>query len=109
MRFLIDTQLPRELARRLNQDGYEAVHVLELSLANCPDNDLWHWAGIHDAAIVTKDEGFAEWVLVGRAGPRVIWLRIGNCTNAELMVWLLPKWSDVAGSLQRGERLVEIV
>lgn len=59
--------------------------------------------------IVTKDEDFAEWVLAGRPGPPVVWLRIGNCMNAELMAWLLPQWSHVAEALERGERLVEIV
>jgi predicted nuclease of predicted toxin-antitoxin system len=109
VRFLIDTQLPRLLARRLQDAGHEAVHVLDLSLAQCPDNDLWHHARDHDMVIVTKDEDFAEWVLAGRHGPSVVWLRIGNCTNIELVAWLLPQWSHVAEALQSGECLVEIV
>lgn len=109
MRFLIDTQLPKVLALRLQEVGHQAVHVLEISLAQCPDNDLWRYAEDHNTVIVTKDEDFAEWVLAGRAGPPVVWLRIGNCTNAELMSWLLPQWSSVAEARERGERLVEIV
>lgn len=109
MRFLIDTQLPKVLARRLEEAGHQAVHVLELSMAQCPDNDLWRYAEEHDTVIVTKDEDFAEWVLAGRLGSPVVWLRIGNCTNAELMAWLLPQWSHVTEALERGERLVEIV
>jgi predicted nuclease of predicted toxin-antitoxin system len=106
---LIDTQLPKVLALRLQEGGHQAVHVLEISLAQCLDNDLWRYAEDHNTVIVTKDEDFAEWVLAGRPGPPVVWLRIGNCTNAELMEWLLPQWSYVAEALERGGRLVEIV
>lgn len=83
-------------------------HVLELALAQSPDGDLWQYAIKHAAVIVTKDEDFAEWVLTGRSGPFVVWLRIGNCTNAELIEWLLPLWPQVVEALQRGDRLIEV-
>jgi hypothetical protein len=39
----------------------------------------------------------------------VVWLRVGNCTNAELVDWLLPVWPDVVNAMESGERLVEVL
>jgi predicted nuclease of predicted toxin-antitoxin system len=108
LRFLVDTQLPRILVHRLQQEGHEAEHVLDLDLGQSPDNDVWRYAEKNGAVIVSKDEDFAQWVMSGRSGPGVVWLRVGNCTNAELVEWLLPVLSNVAGTLESGERLVEV-
>ena len=34
MKFLIDAQLPRRLAGRLREVGFDAIHTLDLPLAN---------------------------------------------------------------------------
>ncbi len=108
VRFLIDTQLPKLLAKRLRETGYESDHVLEIALGQSPDNDIWQYAAAKGAVIVTKDEDFAEWVLAGRSGPAIVWLRIGNCTNAELLASLLPAWPQVIEALEAGDRLIEV-
>jgi predicted nuclease of predicted toxin-antitoxin system len=105
---LIDTQLPALLAKRLGEAGYEARHVLEIGLGQSPDNDIWRHAGADGAVIVTKDEDFSEWVLAGRPGPAVVWVRAGDCTNTELQASLLPAWPQVIEALGSGDRLVEI-
>ena len=109
MRYLIDTQLPKALGRKLREIGYSAEHALELALGQSSDNDLWQYAIQSQSVIITKDEDFAEWILSGRPGPSVVWLRIGNCTNTELIVWLLPHWPEVIEALEHGERLVELI
>jgi len=108
MKFLIDTQLPKLLAKRLREMGYEAEHVLEIALGQSPDNDIWRFAAANGMVIVSKDEDFAEWVLAGRLGPAVVWLRVGNCTNSELLASLLPAWPRVIEALEAGDQLIEI-
>lgn len=109
MRFLIDTQLPKLLANHLCAHGEQALHVLELTMADSPDNLLWQYAIENTAVIITKDEDFAEWILAGRPGPQVVWLRVGNCTNTELLNWLMPCWPHIVDHLRSGERLVEVI
>ena len=58
--------------------------------------------------IESKDGDFAEWISSGRPGPRVVRLRIGNCTNDELLGWLAPVWPRVIEGLKGGDRLVEV-
>jgi predicted nuclease of predicted toxin-antitoxin system len=81
---------------------------LEIALGQSPDNDIWRYAAANSAVIVSKDEDFAEWVLAGRGGPAVVWLRVGNCTNSELLASLLPAWPKVVASLEAGDRLIEV-
>ena len=108
MRFLVDTQLPRALAHRLREAGYEVEHVLDVGLGQSPDNGIWHHAAETGAAVITKDEDFAEWVLAGHRGPPVIWVRVGNCTNTELLASLLPAWPEVVEALGRGDQLIQV-
>ena len=108
MRFLVDTQLPAAVTRFLEAEGHHAEHVLDLGLAQSKDDILWEYAERHQAVIVTKDEDFADWITRGRPGPSVVWLRIGNCTNATLIVWLTSLWPQISSRLNQGERLVEV-
>ncbi|MBI5386208.1 MAG: DUF5615 family PIN-like protein [Verrucomicrobia bacterium] len=108
MRFLVDTQLPQALATWLRESGQEAEHVLELGLAQGKDTQVWRYAQEHQAAVITKDEDFAEWVRRGRSGPSVVWLRIGDCSKRALLAWLGPLLPSVLRQLQQGERLVEV-
>ena len=108
MRFLVDTQLPAALARWLRERGHQAEHVLEIGLAQSKDIMVWRYAQEHGAAIITKDEDFAEWVRRGRAGPLVVWLRIGNSTNRVLLVWMEPLLPLIVQKLEQNNRLVEV-
>ena len=108
VRFLIDTQLPAPLARWLREKGHDAEHVLEIGLAQSKDNPVWLYAAQHGAAVVTKDEDFAEWVRRGRRGPPVVWLRIGNSSTPVLLTWFEPLLPRVVQKLQQGEKLIEL-
>lgn len=108
MRFLIDTQLPPALARWLCEHGHQAEHVLDIGLAQAKDDPIWRHADTHRAVIVTKDEDFAEWVVRGRAGPAVIWLRVGNSSQRALLDWLEPLLPVILAKIAQGERLIEV-
>jgi predicted nuclease of predicted toxin-antitoxin system len=108
VRFLVDTQLPAALARWLREKGHEADHVLDVNLAQSKDTPIWRYAHEHGAVIVTKDEDFAEWVRRGRLGPSVVWLRIGNSSTRNLLVWLEPLLPLIIQQLEQNDRLIEV-
>jgi predicted nuclease of predicted toxin-antitoxin system len=108
MRFLVDTQIPLALAGWLRIHGHQAEHVLEIGLAQSKDALIWRYAQEHSAAVITKDEDFAEWVRRGRSGPAVVWLRIGNCSNPVLQAWLEGLLPAIVRQLEQGERLIEV-
>jgi predicted nuclease of predicted toxin-antitoxin system len=108
VRFIVDTQLPIDLSRLLVLEGHLSEHVLEVGLAQSKDGVLWEYAQREQAIIVTKDEDFSDWISRGKQGPAVVWLRIGNCPNARLLVWFAALLPRIIHRLSQGERLVEV-
>ena len=48
------------------------------------DSELWHYAAQNGYFIVTKDADFSDLSIVRGFPPKVIWLRLGNCTTAQI-------------------------
>lgn len=108
MTFLIDAQLPAAFARALTQAGYSANAVRELGLRDATDDLIWKYAVDHQCVIVTKDEDFARQVSRTTKGPPIIWLRLGNCSNAFLIDTVVPLFPEIISKFATGDRLVEI-
>jgi predicted nuclease of predicted toxin-antitoxin system len=108
VRFLVDTQLPKALSLWLSERGHQAEHVLDVGLGQGKDTPVWRYAQQNGAVIITKDEDFAEWVRRGRAGPAVVWLRIGNSSKRALLAWAEPLLPAIVRQLEQGDRLVEV-
>ncbi len=109
MNFLVDAQLPPALARLIISLGHDAVHVENASLLLATDEAIWDYALQHRRIIITKDEDFKNMLLLAatRRAP-VVWVRIGNCSNVELVRWFLPLFPQILGYLQQGEDLIEL-
>jgi predicted nuclease of predicted toxin-antitoxin system len=90
VKFLVDAQLPPALARWLCEVGCDAQAVRELGLREADDNVIWQHAEANGCIIVTKDEDFAVRVQATQRGPDVVWLRVGNTSNAALRTWFVP-------------------
>lgn len=107
MRLIIDQQLPPVLAEWFRQRGLDAAHVRELGLTDAPDAVVWARAMLDDAVVVSRDEDFAN-LLRDRGGARLVWIRVGNCTNPQLLVMIEENWPAIARRLAQGERLLEL-
>jgi predicted nuclease of predicted toxin-antitoxin system len=108
MRFLVDAQLPPALARYIEVQGYEACAVRDIGLREADDSSIWDFAIQNGWIIVTKDEDFPERVLNSRASPKIVWLRIGNCTKLALLAWFAPLFPKVLHELTNDHRIVEV-
>lgn len=108
MRFLVDAQLPPELARWLEAQGHIAAHVFELGLVDADDAVIWTKAFFMGAIIVTKDEDFIAMRHHAANGPAVVWLRSGNATNRSLIEWLSKIFPAAIAALEKGEQVVEL-
>jgi predicted nuclease of predicted toxin-antitoxin system len=106
--FVVDAQLPPALARVLRDSSCDAVAVREIGLRDAMDSDIWHYAIQRQAAIITKDEDFAERCLYSQNQPVIVWLRIGNTSNQALLNWLIPLWAEIIRRIELGDRLIEV-
>lgn len=107
MIFLIDQQLPRRLAAWIRTQGHDAFHIRELGMEHARDRDIWREAATRGAVIVSKDEDFSV-IVRAETGPQVIWLRVGNCSNDELLARMARDWSQILAELAAGATLVEV-
>jgi len=89
--YLIDAQLPPALAHWFREIGCESQTVREIGLREADDGAIWRYAAENRCVIVSKDEDFALRVQASEFGPGVVWLRVGNTSNAALRSWLIPR------------------
>jgi predicted nuclease of predicted toxin-antitoxin system len=108
VRFLVDAQLPPALARLLSGRGHIAEHVADAGLVSASDAEIWRYAIEHDAVLITKDEDFADLVLLGGSAPVVIWVRVGNTTRLALLDWFDPLVDRMIAMIDSGEQLIEL-
>jgi predicted nuclease of predicted toxin-antitoxin system len=107
LNFLVDAQLPPQLAVWLREKGCSAKSLHELSRQDADDRTVWDLAQRENAIIVTKDEDFAL-LAATRPGPRVLWVRTGNLVNRLLLARFERAWPEVLTHLQSDTRVVEL-
>jgi predicted nuclease of predicted toxin-antitoxin system len=108
MHFLVDAQLPPSLANWFAVKGHSGIAVRDIGLRDSPDTAIWTYAQCTDAVIVTKDEDFAQLAAIRRPPPRVLWIRLGNTTNADLVRALEARWPEVVEHFEAGTPVVEL-
>jgi predicted nuclease of predicted toxin-antitoxin system len=108
VKFVVDAQLPPGLARALREVGCDAHPVREIGLREANDSEIWNYAIQQEAAIITKDEDFAERCLYNRDQPVIAWLRVGNTSNKALLRWFMPLWPKIMRRIELGDRLIEV-
>ena len=84
MKLLLDENLSPRLAETLSDLYPGSAHVHNLGLGAADDREIWDHASIHGFAIVSKDADFAERSVLESHPPKIIWLKIGNCSTDEV-------------------------
>ena len=65
--------------QKLQADFSEIIHVEKTGLPiPAKDIDIWHWAKLQNAIVVTNDEDYQYLLLQKGFPPKVILLRTGN-------------------------------
>ena len=85
MKLLLDQNLPRSLLQTLGRSFPGSDHVIGVGLHDSPDSQIYEYARQNDFTIVSKDSDFRQLSFLHGAPPKVVWLRVGNCTVAELV------------------------
>ena len=60
------------------------------------DRAIWQYARDHGLAIVTKDEDFQRFSILYGSPPKVIWIRLGNCSTADITRLLRERCEAIA-------------
>ena len=85
MRLLLDENLSVRILGDVVDLYPESSHVGMLGLTHTEDSIIWNRARVDHFCIVSKDSDFHQRSLLFGAPPKVIFLKVGNCTTAKII------------------------
>ncbi len=86
MKFIVDAQLPKSLARLLRERGHDVIHTLELPLRNATTDSYIRQLSIKDERVViSKDSDFFDSFIIKNEPYKLLYLTVGNISNADLL------------------------
>ena len=100
MKLLFDQNLSPKLIDLLADIFSGSLHVQSVGLDRATDDAVWRFALDHGFLIVSKDSDFQERSQIAASGPKVVWIRRGNCTTTAIEA-LLRKNLDRIEALGR--------
>jgi len=96
MKLLFDQNLSHRLVTLLATAFPGSDHVRNSGLAEATDLDVWKHAATYGYAIVSKDTDFQQRALLHGHPPKVVWLRLGNCSTDEVANLLRSRQTELA-------------
>ena len=84
MKLLFDENLSPTLPRRIDDLFPNSVHVRDVGMKATDDPIVWDYSKANDFMIVSKDADMHDLSLVFGNPPKVIWLRLGNCSTRQV-------------------------
>lgn len=84
MKLLLDQNVSARLVERLQDLFPGTTHVRDVGLHRAGDEEIWTYALQRGYTIVSKDGDFQQRSFLLGHPPKVIWIRMGNCSTAEI-------------------------
>jgi predicted nuclease of predicted toxin-antitoxin system len=86
MKFIVDAHLPKALCDFLREKNYDVIHTSELQNKNQTTDEEINSISINENRIlITKDSDFYYSYIIKNIPYKLILLRIGNCSRADLI------------------------
>jgi predicted nuclease of predicted toxin-antitoxin system len=103
VKLLLDENLSPRLVSLLGDLFPGSLHVHDVGLGGDDDGAVWRYAKAHGFAIVSKDSDFMERSVLEGFPPKVIWVRLGNCSTSDVERLLRSSFEVIRGFLEAGE------
>jgi predicted nuclease of predicted toxin-antitoxin system len=109
MTFWIDAQLPQQLAPWLTETfKVEAFSLRFLGLRDAEDEDIFIKAKLANVVLISKDSDFVDLTQRFGSPPKLIWVTVGNVTNANLRRLFTATFKDILTLLEEDTNIVEL-
>jgi predicted nuclease of predicted toxin-antitoxin system len=95
MKPLFDENLSPKLPRLLATLFPGSAHSRECGLLGHPDEDVWEYARANGFTLISKDSDFQQRSLLYGHPPKLVWLRIGNCTRQQIVQLITTHEQDI--------------
>lgn len=104
MKLLFDENLSPNLPRRLADLFPDSLHVRDIGMKATDDPIVWDYAKANHMMIVSKDADIHDLSLIFGNPPKVVWLRLGNCSTSDVES-LLRREFDVIRTFHEDEHV----
>ena len=84
MKLLFDENLSHKLPQRLADIFPDSLHVRDVGMKAADDPSVWDYAKANGFIIVSKDADMHDLSLVFGDPPKVVWVRLGNCSTSDV-------------------------
>lgn len=84
MKLLFDENLSHKLASLLADLFPDSIHVRDVGLKASDDPLVWDYAKNNNFVIVSKDSDMHQRSFVFGYPPKVVWVRLGNCSTSDV-------------------------
>jgi predicted nuclease of predicted toxin-antitoxin system len=81
LKLLLDQNLSRKILPGIREQFPGSSHVVYVNLDTADDATIRRYAEAEGFTLVTKNTDMVDLCVVKGAPPKVLWLRIGNCTT----------------------------
>jgi predicted nuclease of predicted toxin-antitoxin system len=95
VRLLFDENLSHQLVRLLGDIFPRSVHVRDVGLKSADDPLVWQYAKENHLIIVSKDSDLHQRSFVLGHPPKLVWVRLGNCSTSEVEILLRRHFSAI--------------
>jgi predicted nuclease of predicted toxin-antitoxin system len=93
VKWLVDAQLPQRFGEWRRNQGEDVLHSIELPVANrTNDQEICRIADHENRIVVTKDRDFFDSFWVAGAPKKLVYFRLGNITNRELLAYAVSEF-----------------
>ncbi|MCE6992374.1 DUF5615 family PIN-like protein [Dyadobacter sp. CY323] len=96
MKLLIDQNISHRIVPLLHSTFQALHHTKDLDLINADDYQIFMFARRNDFdAVITIDDDFVKLLNTFSIPPKIIWIRTGNCSTANLAEILIVKFEAI--------------
>ena len=95
MKLLVDQNLSPRLVDELAARSPGSAHVREFAMQRADDPTIWSFALEGGYAVVSKDWDFRHLSLLRGHPPKVVWVRLGNCSTDQILELLRRRAKDL--------------
>jgi predicted nuclease of predicted toxin-antitoxin system len=103
VKLLLDQNLSPRIVDGLPPQLEGSTHVRNVGLSAASDQAVWDFASERGFTVVSKDGDFHQMSFLYGAPPKVVWLRIGNCTTEAVADLLRSRTADLLSFLAQDE------
>ncbi len=95
MKLLLDQNLSFRLLDTISPAFPDSKHARDFDLVRAPDSSVWDFARENGFAVVSKDGDFVNLALLLGQPPKLIYLRVGNCSTDRIGALLLDSQDTI--------------